>query len=417
MPMQNLVEPSSVWNRVPDFTGQVEIHLVWLAGMDRLPRGTIALSEPMQLLILQWTWFSGQEDKHFLFEPTSQSIWLCARDHRELHHFYGRTPEKPLLKPLEGDSYLLESHLTTLKDATQSPTNKNECLLVPMRPFNEYSTTHFGHFVVELLPLLMVAKRLDLKVLLSRELPPWASELLGIAGLEDLEDCICPFREIACLGGSLPRAELSGAEVNARLVKLQPSLAAGLLRSLSRCCIDPNNEELHSSPVAVLSRSHLTRHQRWFNEKELLKCKGNHSYVCLIPERLGVMGLSQYLSQARIKAVVMAIGSAAYQLFLNPEIWQPVVLLCGTINPDAPGRWLSTFWPFRQRFWLLFHQGQSNGDWNAPFTHSTDHIEKALSLALSGQSYDKLISFGHQVSILPPGVMMGHEPPFGVDFG
>lgn len=414
--MQNLVEPSSVWSQVPDFTGQVVIRLLWLSGMDRSPSGPIALSAPIQLLILQWTWFGGQEDKHFLFEPMSRSVWLCARDRRELHHFYGRHPEEPLLKPLQGNSFLLDSHLEAqLIDKNIS--KKSECLLVPMRPFNEYCTTHFGHFVVELLPLLMVAKKLGLKVLLSRDLPSWASELLALTGLEDLEDWICPFREIAHSGGSLPRADLSGAEVSARLVKLKPSLAASLLNGLSQCRADSNTADLCCSSVAVLSRSHRARYQRWMNEQELLQRNDCYAYVPLIPEQLGVMGLRDRMSQIRVKAVVVAVGSAAYQLFLNPDMWQPVVLLCGTVNPEVPGRWLSTFWPFRQRFWLLFHQGQRNGDWNAPFTHSPDHIEKALSLALSGQPCHQLINFGQQVSLLPPGVTMGHEPPFGVDFG
>lgn len=415
--MLTLADLPSIWTPSPDCTGFSVVRRLQLGGDRQMPLGWIALSEPLELLLFQWVWFAGQEDKHWYLHPGTRSLWLCARDRRELHHFYGRHRDQPLFQSLDDGTLRLSSDRRDLPVQEASALDRQP-LLLAMRPFNEYSVTHFGHFVVELLPLLLLARRLQRKLLLSRPLPVWAIELLQLAGLRDLESWVLP---LPCLQGSsdcLGRGNLSAHVVQGQLLRPQPGFAASLLQEIAHYgACDRRLISGASARVAILSRSHLPRHQRWMNEAELLSMECQHTYQRLVPEQFGVLGLRDALRREGIHVVVLAIGSAAYQLFLDQEIRLPVVLLCGDLNPDRPSRWLGTFEPFREQCWLLFHKRPVNGDWNAPFSHQPNHVDQAVTLASSGNGPRHLLNVGHGVWILPPGVCFEAKPPFGVDFG
>ncbi|QNI85697.1 hypothetical protein SynPROS71_01917 [Synechococcus sp. PROS-7-1] len=417
LPMLTLADLPSIWTPSPDCTGFSVVRRLRLGGDQRMPMGWIALSDPLELLLFHWVWFAGQEDKQWFMHPGSRSLWLCERDRRELHHFYGRHRNQPLFQRLDDGTLRLSCDRRDFPVQDASALDRQP-LLVAMRPFNEYSVTHFGHFVIELLPLLLLARRLQQKLLLSRPLPVWATELLQLADLRDLESWVLP---LPCRQGSsvcLGRGDLSAHVVRGQLLRLQPGFAASLLQEIAHC--GPSERPLMSgasAKVAVLSRSHLPKHQRWMNEAELLSMECQHTYQRVVPEQLGVLGLREALRREGIHVVVMAIGSAAYQLFLDQEGRLPVVLLCGNLNPDDPSRWLGTFEPFRQRCWLLFHKRPVNGDWNAPFSHHPNHVDQVVTLASSGMSPRDPLAIGHGVWILPPGVSFGVTPRFGVDFG
>ena len=416
MPLQNLADLPSIWRQVPDFTAQAPIQRIQLNAHGSSQAGWIALSAPLDVLLLQWVWFGGQEDKHWLLHLPTQSIWLCARDRRELFSFYGDVATRPLFRPLADQPSLIEFANPSLC-IHQVSSDQERTLLVPMRPFNEYSSTHFGHFVVELMPLLLVASHLQMTLLLSRSLPVWAQELLHLAGLSALIERCRSFKAVADSSCALGRCDLRAGHLRAQLVKLQPELAAALMAELACDPLDHAVAAGRQGPVVVLSRSHLPRHRRWMNEEHLLRHQSRYRYVQLKPEELGVFGLRDRLQALDAQAVVMAIGSAAYQLFLDARNQRPVILLCGCMNPDAPSKWLSTYLPFRKRFWLLFQRSGSNAEWNMPFQHSPVHIEQAVVMALSGRRPRQLLRCDHNTWILPPDASMGAAPSFGVDFG
>lgn len=415
--MLTLADLPSIWTSAPDCTGFSVVRRIYLDGDRRMPAGWIALSDPLELLLLQWVWFAGQEDKHFLLHPATRSLWLCARDRRELHHFYGCRRDQPLFHPCSDGTFRLFP-LPRDRPVQEVRAPHRQPLLLAMRPFNEYSVTHFGHFVIEALPLMLMARRLQRPLLISRPLPGWAEQLLQLAGLLDLQRWVLPLPCAAGAALSLGRGDVSAHRVQGQVLRLQRGLAASLLQAIAsqgaaRCSLKPTA----AARVAVLSRSHLPRHQRWMNEDALLQLESQHTYQRLVPEALRVLGLRDALRRQGIHAVVMAIGSAAYQLFLDQESHRPVVLLCGTLNPDSPSRWLGTFAPFLDQCWLLFHKRPVNGDWNAPFCHDPEHVDQAVTLASSGTRLSHAWACGGGVWLLPPGVPLVPMPPFGVDFG
>lgn len=406
------------WFSVPDLTGLAPLRLISLTGEALGCSGDVVISDPCELLLIQWVWFSGQEEKHFFLSPEQRWIWLCARDRRELPHFYGCRASNPFFAFSGDGDDRLQIHWPDFPDVS-IPHLHPQPVLVPMRPFNEYSTTHFGHFVVELLPLLLVAEMLSLPLLLSRPLPSWAHDLLDGVGMSQLLNHCLPVPPTTPASADLGRAEVQLHRLQGRLLGLQPSLAADLLRSLSaplpRLQIGSSEER---QQVGVLSRQRLARHQRWSNEDALYDGPTTHNYHQFIPEALGVASLSQSLLDRNITVVVAAIGSAAYQLFLNRQVMCRVVLLCGGFNPAAPSQWFSTFEPFRHRFWLLYRYTRAATDWNAPFSHKPQHVDRAVSMTARAQlgSCSDPIFLGEHIWLLPSEASLGALPSFGIDF-
>ena len=416
--LADFVKLPKIWRSVPDFTGLAPLRLLRASSQVLACDGDVVISDPCELLLIQWVWFAGQEDKHFLLSPEHRWIWLCERDRRELRHFYGRHPSNPFFaSSCEGGGRLQinwpEFPAPSLPQVHQQP------VLVPMRPFNEYATTHFGHFVVELLPLLLVAEMLSLPLLLSRPLPTWALELLDGIGLSQLRRRCLPVPSNTPTSVDLGRAAVQLQSLQGRLLRVPPAFAAALLRRMSM--LEPRHTtglRQECQQVAVLSRQRLARHHRWSNEGSLYARESTHRYHQLFPEALGVAGLRQRLCDRNITVVVAALGSAAYQLFLSREMTCAVVLLCGGFDPTAPSKWFSTFAPFRHRFWLLYRATSNATDWNAPFSHHPQHVDRAVSIAAADQRKPcRLpIPLGDDIRLLPPEAPLGVMPSFGVDF-
>ena len=403
---------------MPDFTGLAPIRLIRTSSDVLGCGGDVVISDPCKLLLIQWVWFAGQEEKHFFLSPEHRWIWLCARDRRELRHFYGRDASNPFLaSSTDGVGWVQinwpEFPVASIPRLHQQP------LLVPMRPFNEYATTHLGHFVVELLPLLLVAEMLSLPLLVSRPLPSWALDLLDGLGLNRLRNNCLPVPSLTDVSVGLGRAQIQLQTLQGRLLRVQPAFAAALLQRLSMQVL-PSPTVLHEDrqQVAVLSRQHLVRHRRWSNEDSLYAGSRSHSYHQLFPETLGVVGLQQRLCDGNITVVVAAIGSSAYQLFLNRQVISAVVLLCGGFDPAAPSKWFSTFAPFRHRFWLLYRSTRDVPDWNTPFSHHPQHVDRAVSIAVGAQRKNCLtpIPLGKDIRLLSPETPLGAIPSFGIDF-
>ena len=406
------------WRSVPDFTGLAPLRLIRSSSDDLGCGGDVVISDPCNLLMLQWVWFAGQEEKHFFLSPEQRWIWLCERDRRELRHFYGRDAGHPFFASScerKGRVRISwpEFPVASIPRLNQQP------LLVPMRPFNEYGTTHLGHFVVELLPLLLVAEMLSLPLLVSRPLPTWALELLEGVGLSQLSNFCWPVPSKTRASVHLGRAEIQLHSLQGRLLRVQPAFAAALLRSISmQVQPPPTLRREDPQQVAVLSRQRLARHHRWSNEGSLYAGALSHQYHQLFPEALGVQGVRQRLRDCNITVVVAAIGSAAYQLFLSRDVTCVVVLLCGGFDPTAPSKWFSTFAPFRHRFWLLYQDTPNSSDWNASFSHQPQHVDRAVSIAVGAQRQNcrTPMPLGDDTRLLPPEAPLGAMPSFGIDF-
>ena len=367
---------------------------------------------------MHWVWFAGQEEKHFLLSPEQRWIWLCSRDRRELHHFYGRDACNPFFK-FSGDCPRSVQINWPGFPAASIPHLHHQPVLVPMRPFNEYCTTHLGHFVVELLPLLLVAELLSVPLLVSRPLPPWAVDLMDGVGVSQLRNYCLPVSPASSVSAELGRAEIQLHSLQARLLRVQPAFAAALLRGLSMQ--SPTTQIVSCEErlqVDVLSRKRLSRHHRWTNEEALYTGSRTHCYHQLFPETLGVAGLRERLCDRDVAVVVAAIGSAVYQLFLNRTFRCVVVLLCGDFDPEAPSKWFSTFAPFSHLFWLLYRSGSDVTDWNAPFVHHPEHVDRAVSIAAGGQRWSgrSPIPLADDIYLLPPEAPLGSMPSFGIDF-
>ena len=93
--LADFVKLPKIWRSVPDFTGLAPLRLLRASSQVLACDGDVVISDPCELLLIQWVWFAGQEDKHFLLSPEHRWIWLCERDRRELRHFYGRHPSNP----------------------------------------------------------------------------------------------------------------------------------------------------------------------------------------------------------------------------------------------------------------------------------------------------------------------------------
>ncbi|WP_156098047.1 glycosyltransferase 61 family protein [Synechococcus sp. KORDI-100] len=402
---------------MPEFTGLAPVWLQKVPGVLHTNDGLIALSDPCDLTVLRWNWFGGQEDKNFSLNSYRNWIWLCQRDRRELHHFYGKDSQAPFFRLDPDNSGFLDLCWPDISPPIPQ-VNRTQTLLVPVRPFNEYSTTHFGHFVIELLPLMLVAQRLRIPVLTSLSLPVWALQLLQTAGLSSLVGWIRSMDSFALSSHRLPRATIQSAGIRSRLIRLQPSLAAGLLTNLSK---RPErflqSRQSGDIKVAVLSRQKHPDHRRWINESELHNSPTRHDYVQLFPEELGVIGLHQRLLDIRTDVVLAAIGSAAYQLFLNPESSHRVLLLCGRFDLSSPSRWFSTYEPFRARFWFLCEEMNGQHDWNEAFRHAPADIDRAVSLLTDRPFLETPVRVGPAACLVPPGCPLPSMPSFGVDFG
>jgi len=406
------------WRSVPDFTGVAPQRLTRTSSQVLGCDGDVVIGDPCELLLIHWVWFAGKEDKHFYLSPQQRWIWLCERDRRELRHFYGRHPNKPFFASSCEGKGRIQINWPDFSFAS-IPHLFTSAVLVPTRPFNEYATTHFGHFVVELLPLLLVAEMLSLPLLVSRPLPSWACDLLNGVGLNQLCNYCVSVPPNLSVSVDLGRAEIQLQSLQGRLLRVQPTYAADLLQSISM--LEPFNSTVpqqERQQVAVLSRQRLIRHHRWSNEDLLYDGSRRHEYHQFFPETLGVVGLRQRLCDCNITVVVAAIGSAAYQLFLSRQVRCVVVLLCGSFDPAAPSKWFSTFAPFRHRFYLLYQSSPNATDWNASFSHKPQHVDRAVSIAVGDQrrSCRLPIPLGGDICLLPPEAPLGVMPSFGIDF-
>ena len=405
-----------LWYLMKEISSVSSSRTLTVANSDLGVEGQIFIADAVDVLAIQWAWFEDSEFKHFYFFPDFSSVYLCARDRAELHFFYGSPPHgRFLLETANPNVFSLKLPELRIDDirAPQASTNSN--LLIPVQPFNDYSSTHFGHFVIEQLPLMLVADCLGARLLVSRSLTSWAQQLLDLANLKHLQHNIYPFKDSRIARADLGRATIQSKYLRARFIKLERKLSASLLKAIaSQPC--PIRSSSNPIRVAVLSRLKMHKHQRWTNENELYKPELKHQYQQLFPEKLGVMGLRTHLHSSCASVVVSAIGSACYQLFLDKKRRYEVILLFGDFNLSRPSQWFSTYLPFKHLFWMLLRSVNYHPKWNMPFQVSPDLIDVAVEIVLQQEDVENPIFLQDGFTLLPPRFDLKLDLPFGVDF-
>lgn len=230
---------------------------------------------------------------------------------------------------------------------------------------------HFGHFIIDIIPLLLSLDLIypgQLIKLVIPTLSPWALEVLDIYGLLSLSNLLevtsSQESTIQHSGDSVRYLSLN----NVRLVKLARSLKYEILRAgfnVPRLKYQPEGTR-----VLVLSRGKLPSNapKRWVNEIECIdacsKCEVQVEY----PEKIGPNGLINLISQYKPSLIIGSAGSALHQLLVVNNITPRVCIVMGGMDPKRIWKTqLSDFLYAGDRISILCIKDSINTDWNATF--------------------------------------------------
>lgn len=349
--------------------------------------GNVRIYKPVQLFVQIVSWHGNNDYRSFFIIEGSSTyyMWLCEEDLAWLHCF---SPHIHLLGHNTAD-VILPCEVSMAASSSVSP------LLIEAVPRGPFSF-HFGHFIVDTLPLLLMCRDIEAYSktsyrLLSIASHSWQHELVLI-GTGNCQRYLQTIDFKKGLVSHYDRYSVSTFRLTASFIDLKAKHRSSFFsRFYSRSqssTIMSRAQTNATRKVAVISRNERNiRNRRLNNETDFNGLFLDIYYELLLPSSYGPANLYARILHSQFSAVLGVHGSALFQFFLYGMCNMPIVMLTNSLSLEYP--WcgqMADFLPFKGRFWFLSKTSSlhSPSDWNTSSSFELSPVTEIVSLISSG---------------------------------
>jgi hypothetical protein len=323
------------------------------------------ISQISSLGIIRKIWTKSDYRCFYLFHKDSD-FWLTNSDLQVLHCF------NDIFEEIRSASTSNNLHIRTKFSFTTAPLlNKpNYPLCAEWSSRGSYSF-HFGHFIIDIIPLLiaiyLMYPKSQLKLIVS-SFPLWAVELLEIYGLSFLSNRLANI--------SMEESNVENFNNSVKYLCLKDVNFIKLARSFKHEMLKIGFPVLQltyapqRTRILVLSRGKLNNNasKRWTNELECIDACNNYEVKIIYPEQIGPRSLVNIIQDLKPALIIGCAGSALHQLLVVNNLSARVCIILGGMDPNSIwNSQLSDFLYAKERVSIVYIKRDQNCDWNSTF--------------------------------------------------